>query len=69
MIVTTSVMFLVQTLIVGGIIWTTPEDCPRKYMVTKDNGGVLEIPADIMRYCELDYGAKWKLRNKYKEKK
>lgn len=62
MIVTTTTMFIIQTLIVGGIIWTTPEACPDKYMKTKEQGGVLEEASEIYRYCTLDYGAKWVLK-------
>ena len=65
MIVTTATMFILQTLIIGGIIWTTPEDCPRKYRVTQEKGGALTNPTDIYQYCKLDYGGKWKLKEKY----
>tara|TARA_B110000196_G_scaffold294282_1_gene283184 strand:+ start:574 stop:780 length:207 start_codon:yes stop_codon:yes gene_type:complete len=68
MIVTTATMFIIQSLILGGIIWTTPKDCPRKYRVLQDKGGVLAIPSDIHRYCTLDYGGKWKLKVEYEEK-
>jgi hypothetical protein len=62
MIVTTATMFIIQSLILGGIIWTTPKDCPRKYRVVKDQGGELAILADIHRYCELDYGGRFVLK-------
>ena len=68
MIVTTTTMFILQSLILGGIIWTTPEDCPRKYRVTQEEGGVLSNPNGIYQYCELDYGGKWKLKDEYEEK-
>ena len=69
MIVETVTLFIIQTLILGGIIWTTPEDCPRKYRVTVEHGGALAAPVDIHRYCKLDYGGKWKLKDDYKEDK
>ena len=60
-------MFIIQTLIISTIMWTTPEPCPRKYRVTQENGGVLAQPSDIHRYCELDYGGKFVLKEKYEE--
>ena len=60
-------MILVQALIIGGIIWTTPEDCPRKYRVTVERGGALAASVDIYRYCELDYGGKWKIKDEHRE--
>ena len=68
MIVTTATMVILPTLIIGGIIWPTPEDCPRKYRVTQEKGGALTNPTDIYQYCKLDYGGKWKLKEKYEEK-
>ena len=62
-------MFILQALVIGGIIWTTPENCPRKYRVTQEKGGVLATLTDIHRYCELDYGGKWKLKDEYMEEK
>ena len=63
MIITTSTLIIVQALIVSWLVFTRPEPCPRKYMVTKDEGGVLAIPADIHRYCELDYGGRFVLKD------
>ena len=42
--------------------FTSPELCPRKYRVTQDGGGVLAKPSDIHRYCKLDYGGRFVLK-------
>jgi hypothetical protein len=68
MIITTTTMIVLQSLILGGILWTTPKDCPRKYRVIQEEGGVLANPSDIYQYCVLDYGGKWKLKEEYEEK-
>ena len=39
----------------------------RKYRVTQEKGGVLVNPSDVHRYCELDYGLKFVLKDEYKE--
>ena len=44
---------------------SSPEPCPRKYRVTQENGGVLVNAVDIHRYCELDYGGKFVLKDEY----
>ena len=62
MIITTTTLLIVQAIVIGTIMWTTPEPCPRIYMVTKDQGGELAISADIHRYCELDYGGRFVLK-------
>ena len=67
MIITTTTMFIIQTLIISTIMWTTPEPCPRKYRVTQENGGVLVNAVDIHRYCELDYGGRFILKEEYDE--
>jgi hypothetical protein len=67
MIITTTTMFILQAIIIGAIIWTTPEDCPRKYRVLQENGGVLTSLGQIHEYCVLDYGHKWKLKEKKNE--
>ena len=67
MIITTATIIIVQALVVSWIVFTTPEPCPRKYRVTQDQGGELAILADIHRYCELDYGGKFVLKEKYEE--
>ena len=67
MIITTASVIIVQALIISWIVFTIPEPCSRKYRVTQERGGVLANPADIHRYCELDYGGKWVLKDEYKE--
>ena len=61
-------MFILQALVIGGIIWTTPEPCPRKYRVLQKDGGMLAKYSDIHRYCDLDYGGNWQIKDEYKEK-
>ena len=56
-------MIIVQVIVVGCVLWTTPEPCPRKYRVTQDNGGELAHASDIFRYCTLDYGGKFILKD------
>ena len=68
MIIPTATMIIVQIIAVGCIIWTTPEPCPRKYRVTQEKGGILVKPTGIHRYCELDYGGKFILKDKWKDK-
>ena len=63
MIITTATMLLAQALILSWFFFTTPEPCPRKYRVTQEKGGALAQPSDIFRYCELDYGGKWVLKD------
>ena len=65
MVITTTTLIIVQALIVGWIVFTRPDRCPRKYGVTQERGGVLENSADIHRYCELDYGGKFVLKEEY----
>ena len=43
--------------------FTSPEPCPRKYRVTQEKGGDLAHASDIFRYCELDYGGKFVLKD------
>jgi len=62
MIITTATIIIVQALVVSWIVFTTPEPCPRKYRVTQEHGGVLTNSADVHRYCELDYGGKFVLK-------
>ena len=63
MIITTTTLIIVQALVVSWIVFTTPEPCPRKYRVTQEQGGVLANPTDIHRYCELDYGGRFVLKD------
>ena len=67
MIITTATVIIVQALVVSWIVFTTPEPCPRKYRVTQEQGGVLANISDIHRYCTLDYGGKFVLKDDYKE--
>ena len=67
MIITTATIIIVQALVVSWFVFTTPEPCPRKYRVTQEKGGILVNPSDIHRYCELDYGGKFVLKDEYKE--
>lgn len=55
---------LIGFLGVGAIVYTsiTAVPCPRKYQVTKEDGGLLQNRGDIMRYCKLDYNARWILK-------
>ena len=68
MIITTATIIIVQALVVSWIVFTTPEPCPRKYRVTQEHGGVLTNSADVHRYCELDYGGKFVLKEVDKQK-
>jgi len=67
MIITTATIIIVQALVVSWIVFTNPEPCPRKYRVTQEKGGILVNSSDIHRYCELDYGGKFVLKDEYKE--
>ena len=66
MVITTTTLIIVQALVVGWIVFTRPEPCPRKYRVMQERGGVLANLSDIHRYCELDYGGKFVLKDKFK---
>ena len=66
MVITTTTLIIVQALIVGWIVFTNPEPCPRKYRVTQERGGVLANLSDIHRYCDIDYGGKFVLKDKIK---
>ena len=68
MIITTATIIIVQALVVSWIVFTKPEPCPRKYRVTQEQGGALASPTDIHRYCELDYGGKFVLKEVDKQK-
>ena len=59
-IVATWKVFLVSCGIVGTIIYNHLSEipCPKKYM---DMGG------EIVRYCKLDYDARWILKDEYKK--
>jgi len=67
MIITTTTMLITQALILSWIFFTSPEPCPRKYRVTQEEGGILASHVDIHRYCKLDYGGKFVLKDEYIE--
>ena len=60
--ITTFNLIIVIVSLFSYFAFTAPEDCPRKYRVTQEKGGVLVNSTDIYRYCELDYGGKFKLK-------
>ena len=64
---TTVNLLILGVSIFSYFAFTTPQDCPRKYRVLKEKGGVLHNLGEIHRYCELDYGLKFKLRKEYEE--
>ena len=67
MIIATTTMIMIQVIIVGCVLWMNPEPCPRKYRVMQEEGGLLANMSDIHRYCELDYGGKFMLKEEYIE--
>ena len=67
MIIATTTLIIIQIVAVGCVLWFNPEPCPRKYRVTQEQGGMLANMTDIYRYCELDYGGKFILKDEYKE--
>jgi len=67
MIITTATIIIVQALIISWFVFTKPEPCPRKYRVTQEKGGILVTPSDVHRYCDIDYGGKFVLKDEYKE--
>ena len=60
--ITTINLLIVGVGLFSYFAFTSPEPCPRKYRVTLEQGGALVIPADIHRYCKLDYGGRFVLR-------
>ena len=66
--ITTFNLIIVIVSLFSYFAFTAPEDCPRKYRVTQEKGGVLVNPTDIYRYCELDYGGKFKLKKEILQK-
>ena len=60
--ITTINLLIVGVGLFSYFAFTHPEPCPRKYRVTQEQGGVLVNPVDIHRYCELDYGGKFVLK-------
>ena len=66
--ITTINLLIVGVSLFSYFAFTSPEPCPRKYRVTQEQGGVLVNSVDIHRYCELDYGGKFVLKNEWKDK-
>jgi hypothetical protein len=62
--ITTINLLIVIVALFSYFTFTIPEDCPRKYRVLQKDGGVLTNLGQIHEYCELDYGHKWKLKDK-----
>ncbi len=62
--ITTINLLIVGVGLFSYFAFTAPEDCPRKYMVLQERGGVLTNLGQILDYCTLDYGHKWKLKDK-----
>ena len=56
MIITTTAMFLFQTIVVTWIVVTNPEPCPKEY---------LDLGGDVIKYCEVTsagLGKTWSLK-------
>jgi len=51
MIITTLNLTIIGLSIMGWVMVTAPEECPRKYMKTVEQGGVLEYPTQIYDFC------------------
>ena len=60
--ITTINLLIVGVGLFSYFAFSSPEPCPRKYRVTLEQGGALVNMADIHRYCELDYGGKFVLK-------
>ena len=60
--ITTINLLIVVVGLFSYFAFTSPEPCPRKYRVTLEQGGALVNMTDIHRYCELDYGGKFVLK-------
>ena len=60
--ITTINLLIVGVGLFSYFAFTSPEPCPRKYRVIQEDGGVLAQPSDIHRYCKLDYGGKFVLK-------
>ena len=60
--ITTINLLIVGVGLFSYFAFTSPEPCPRKYRVLQKEGGKLAILADIHRYCKLDYGGRFVLK-------
>ena len=58
MIISTVNLLIVGVSIFSYFVFTHPEPCPRKYRVLQD----------VHRYCTLDYGLNFVLKDEYNEK-
>jgi hypothetical protein len=65
--ITTINLLIVGVGLFSYFAFTSPEPCPRKYRVLQENGGVLVNLGDIHRYCTLDYGLNFVLKDEFKE--
>ena len=65
--ITTINLLIVGVSLFSYFAFTAPEKCPRKYMALKEDGGELTNLGDIHRYCKLDYGLKFILKDEFKE--
>ena len=54
--ITTFNLLLVGVALFSFFAFTSPEPCPRKY---------LDLGGGVIKYCELDYGLKWVLKNEF----
>ena len=68
MIISTVNLLIVGVSIFSYFVFTHPEPCPRKYRVLQEDGGVLVNLTDVHRYCTLDYGLNFVLKDEYNEK-
>ena len=64
--ITTINLLIVGVGLFSYFAFTSPEPCPRKYRVTLEQGGALVNMTDIHRYCELDYGGRFVLKDNEK---
>ena len=60
--ITTINLLIVGVGLFSYFAFSSPEPCPRKYRVTLEQGGALVNMTDIHRYCELDYGGRFVLK-------
>ncbi len=67
MIISTINLLIVGVATFSYFVFTRPESCPRKYRVLQKDGGALTNLGDVHKYCTLDYGLKFVLRDEYKE--
>ena len=65
--ITTINLLIVGVGLFSYFAFTHPEPCPRKYRVLQEDGGALVNLGDIHKYCILDYGLNFVLRDEYKE--